>query len=339
MTNSGCVVFASSGTNGSKRRVTWTSEQLAACAARTSRVLSTLPDAGELVIAHAMGAWSIGVDLLLAGMQTGLTVHPVGRGDLEEFSLETIESCTSPILATTSLYAHRLADYCKRNDLRLPPITTLLLSGKLIDVDEWLELEERWGAPIVSLYGSAEFGSMGFQSRASGAMTALDNQLEFATANVADEPGQVLRVRWLGDCDWGNTGDAVSDVIRDNGRIVGFRIQGRVDGALMLDAGTKLTLRHIALALSESHVDHPWQVIVRTAGGERYQYDAFELRIPDLPPESDTRKLSGELFKRLIRHNPDLEAVLHPNVNFFVTRERLMVTDNARKQARVIDFR
>lgn len=344
MTDAPQIYFATSGTTGNARRTAWTEKMVRDSTGRTQQALNlAYPEMDHLAVAHAFGPWLIGVDLMMAAVWAGADCTPLGRGDLEEYTAAVLHERRS-VLATTPLYARRLMSWFDKAGRTPPKVDGLLLSGSLVNVGEWDALSRLWSAPVASLYGTAEHGSLGIQLSPDEPMRLLHTVVEFSSTpvtNVEPEIGE-LTVRWPNDR-WLATGDLVRTsnapfdpaVSSASPLLSNVRLLGRIDQAVTLDAGAKLSRDQMAAALRVAGYDGAWQLLIDEGTSETgYVYDSLELRVADghVPP-LDPASLVAEL-----RRNVDLEPILSQGT-IRVTTDAFATTANARKVPTIVDLR
>ena len=344
MTGAPQIYFATSGTTGNARRTAWTQEMVRDSTRRTQQALNlAYPEMDHLAVAHAFGPWLIGVDLMMAAVGAGADCTPLGRGDLEEYTAVVLHERRA-VLATTPLYARRLMSWFEMAGRTPPKIDGLLLSGSLVNVGEWDALSRLWSAPVASLYGTAEHGSLAIQLSPNEPMRLLHASVEFASTPVTNVEPKIgeLTVRWPNDR-WHATGDLVKvsdspvdDTMSSRSPLLSnVRLLGRIDQAVTLDAGAKLARDQMAAALRAAGYDGAWQLLIDEGTSETgYAYDSLELRIAEgHAPTLDPVSLVAEL-----RRNVDLEPILSQGT-IRVTTDSFATTANARKVPAIVDLR
>jgi len=271
-----CTVYASSGTTGRPKYMFFSEADHVATVRRTAASLQAAgigPD-DVLAVAHGFGIWLIGADFARAGETLGACVLPVGKGPTAEYVLDALRANRVTAIASSPSYLRRLAGSAEARDGAVPRVATLVLSGETLAPTTRSHLRTQWSAArVVSVYGSAECGTLACERPGSDVLDLHDQDFAFEVVDPAtdervgagaagelvltslrQEAMPLMRYR---------TGDLVQLVDETpDGLARGVRVLGRLDESVVLESGEKLWPHQIDDALSAVDGVATWQATI-----------------------------------------------------------------------------
>jgi len=326
----GVTIYASSGTTGKPKYSFFTPSDLERTYERTAASLKLCGFTANdvLAVAHGFGIWLIGTDFTISAQKLGATVLPVGKGPSALHILEMMLATGVTYIATSPSYGRRLADLAAEKGINLArslKIKGLLLAGETVSTNLRSHLQHQWGAEhIFSCYGSTENGTIGCESEQHKDIHLWTDEFLFEVISLtSDQPVEegeqgelvittlthegmpLIRYR---------TGDLVSWHSR---AVEGFptklsvRIFGRLDEAIVLEAGEKLWPHQVDEVLKHFPEVTDYQIVIREVTVDSIwldRQDELHILIVTDRTANDSEGLSLRIQKALAEASLDFSA-------------------------------
>jgi len=333
-------ICSTGGTSGNPLFVRRTEDELISAEDGLRRLyeMARISPKNNILLMLPFGIWNIGHLCMRGAEMAGFCSIPVGTNYphdglthlLQKYKIETVFS--SPRLFLH--YDHHLFNRSIYPDTSLN-VSTIIWAGESFSSSERLRVENRWGAKVISLYGSEETDGLGVECRTSqnGHHLLSDrNYFEILSLNSLQQVpmGQVGRLvvtpldkltTPLLRYDLGDLAlmlDEPCSCGEDQPRLV---LNGRVDDVLILLDGTKIYSYQIEKLMSEHDLGaNSFQLQLHTSGD--FNIDTLTLLVmndsTNNPSESDLSRLQDSICSL-----PDLADMLeNGNVRIAVKRCR-----------------
>ncbi len=210
----------------------------------------------RVAVCHPFSPWSIGQVHVEGALSCGSDVYPFGLNAHSPEILRMLAAAAPSHVCGGARYLIRLGKLAKELglSLHLPSGGKAFVAGEPLERAVREECEALWQAPVVDVYGMAEFDSIGVELGSAGRIALVDD-FEYAldegngheTAPSAGRSGE-LWIRHPGETAWHATGDRVSVAgpCGVDGFSVEVGLEGRLDHAINFSDGS---------AISESQVE------------------------------------------------------------------------------------
>lgn len=274
------IHFITGGTTRSARLVSYDSDRWERSISVKAKLLSRIGinEHSRVVVCHPFSPWSIGQVHVEGVLRCGGDVYPFGLNCLTSEIMRFMAEAKPTHFCGGTHFLMRIAQVAKEQgfNIELPSGGCLIVAGERLTVANRNECEVMWGAPLVDMYGMAEFDAIGCELPDQQGI-ALCSDFEYALAkdgtvlSLARGALGELLIRNPGEDSWHSTGDLVGTlnmIDTEDGFTACIEMLGRADLTVNFSDGS---------AISEIQVSNliqrfPWvksiqlQVFRRTDG-------------------------------------------------------------------------
>lgn len=211
----------------------------------------------RVAVCHPFSPWSIGQVHVEGALSCGSDVYPFGLNAHSPEILHMLAAASPTHVCGGARYLIRLARLAGEFGLalHLPPGGKVFVAGEPLEPAVRDECAALWQAPVVDVYGMAEFDSLGVELGSAGNVALVDD-FEYAidsgngqeTAPTAGRSGE-LWIRQRGESAWHATGDKVSiyGPCSTEGFSVEVKLEGRLDHAINFSDGSAISEAQVEL--------------------------------------------------------------------------------------------
>lgn len=235
----------------------------------------------RMVVCHPFSPWSIGQVHVEGALLCGCHVFPFGLNAHSPEVLRILAAASPTHACGGARYLIRLATQARELGLALalPAGGLVFVAGEPLEAAVRAECEALWQAPVIDVYGMAEFDAVGIELGHGRNTIALVDDYEYALDSGDGTPGPLVAGQsgelWIRDPDdmaWHATGDKllVGGSCGRQGFSYEVALQGRIDHAVNFSDGSALSEAQVAqVAQQFSHQLRALQIqVFRPPGGD-----------------------------------------------------------------------
>ncbi len=203
----------------------------------------------RVAVCHPFSPWSVGQVHVEGALLCGCEVVPFGLNAHTPEILHILARLAPTHICGGASYLIRLAKLAQqlKLHLQLPAGGAVFVAGERLEPANRAECETLWGAPVIDVYGMAEFDALGIE-RVAGAMSLVDDYEYALVDGAAAAPlasgrtGELL-IRQRGDTAWHASGDQIRvlSATASGGFAAEVAMLGRLDLTINFSDGSAIS--------------------------------------------------------------------------------------------------